>query len=141
MLKKSHTDPCSLVFLSTLLLTGPVSAQSAATDLARIVAFFEDAEVKGEPELVDCTLSRGTEATCFTITVSHLPQTYSPGPWCPTNISDGAEAGGIWFLDGEAVDVDGAFIAGLAEVYDDTNWQLYDPETGDVRFTGSDALR
>ncbi|ASP23274.1 hypothetical protein ANTHELSMS3_04884 (plasmid) [Antarctobacter heliothermus] len=28
-------------------------------------------------------------------------QTYTPGPWCPTNIADGAEAGGNWFLSGE----------------------------------------
>ncbi len=47
------------------------------------------------------------------------------------------KSGGIWFLDGETVDVDGAFISSLAEVYGDTNWQLFDPDTGDVRFTGS----
>ena len=53
------------------------------------------------------------------------------------HIDDGPEAGGIWFLDGETVDVDGDFITQLAEIYGDTNWQLYDPETGDVRYTGT----
>lgn len=33
--------------------------------------------------------------------------------------------------------MDGAFITKLAETYGDTNWQLFDPETGDIRFTGT----
>jgi hypothetical protein len=52
-------------------------------------------------------------------------------------VSDGAESGGIWFKDGEVYDVSGAFIKGLAELYGDTEWQLYDQSTGDVRFTGT----
>jgi hypothetical protein len=32
-------------------------------------------------------------------------------------------------------DLDGAFVAGLAEFYDDPGWQLYDEETGLVRVT------
>ncbi len=137
MFKSSYANSCSLVFLATLLSTGPVSAQSAETDLARIAAFFSSANLVGAPELVDCTLSGGTETTCYSITVRPSPQSYTPGPWCPRHITDGPEAGGIWFLDGETVDVDGKFIASLAEIYGDTSWQLFDPETGDVRFTGT----
>lgn len=33
--------------------------------------------------------------------------------------------------------MDGAFIANLAEIYGDTDWQLFDPDTGAVRFTGT----
>ena len=120
-----------------LMAASPLSAQSNDADLAEIASFFASADVVKGPDLVDCTLSGGTEATCFSITVRPNPLTYTPGPWCPTNISDGADAGGIWFLDGKTVDVDGAFIASLAEVYGDTEWQLFDPDTGAVRFTGS----
>ncbi|MCR8725181.1 YHYH protein [Frigidibacter sp. ROC022] len=120
-----------------LLTAGPALAHSDDSGLAAIAEFFETADVVAGPDLVDCTLSGGTETTCFSITVRPDPKTYTPGPWCPTNVSDGAEAGGIWFLEGEAVDVDGAFIASLAEVYGDSNWQLFDPETGAVRYTGT----
>ena len=53
------------------------------------------------------------------------------GPWCPTNISDGAEAGGVWVEGGEIYDVDGAFIENLATFYDDDTWQMYDAN-GDI---------
>ena len=129
--------PLSPVLVAALLTAGPAVAHSTDVDLARIAGFFETAQVVEGPALVGCTLSGGTETNCFSITVRPDPKTYTPGPWCPTNISDGADAGGIWFLDGKTVDVDGAFIANLAETYGDTNWQLFDPDTGDVRFTGS----
>ncbi|MDX2485571.1 MAG: YHYH protein [Pseudodonghicola sp.] len=118
-------------------MAGPVSAHSPEVDLAAVASFFASADVVEGPDLVDCTLSGGTETTCFSITVRPNPRDYTPGPWCPGNISDGADAGGIWFLDGEAVDVDGAFIANLAATYGDASWQLFDPDTGAVRFTGT----
>ena len=56
------------------------------------------------------------------------------GPFCPDTITDGAKKGGIWF-DGESVyDLDGPFIEGLAETYDDDTWQMYDAE-GNVLVT------
>lgn len=115
----------------------PAAAHSDAEDLADLTKFFANADVVKGPELVDCTLSGGTETTCFSITVRPKPKDYTPGPWCPTNISDGADKGGIWFLDGKTVDVDGAFIANLAKTYGDSQWQLFDAETGAVRFTGT----
>jgi hypothetical protein len=125
------------VVAAALLATGPAHAHATDADLARIAGFFATANIVEGPDLVDCTLSGGTQTTCFSVTVSHVPQTYTPGPWCPTSITDGTEAGGIWFLDGKTVDVDGAFIASLAEVYGDTKWQLFDPDTGAVRYTGT----
>ncbi len=127
----------SPLLAAALLAASPVAAHSPEEDLAAIASFFAAADVVKGPELVDCTLSGGTKTTCFSITVRPNPLEYTPGPWCPTNISDGADAGGIWFLEGKAVDVDGAFIASLAEVYGDTEWQLFDPDTGDIRFTGT----
>lgn len=120
-----------------LMVSAPVWAQSPDVDLAIVAAFFAGADVVEGPDLVDCTLSGGAKTTCFSLTVRPNPLTYTPGPWCPTQITDGADAGGIWFVDGKAVDVDGAFLASLADVYGDTNWQLFEPETGSIRFTGS----
>ena len=125
--------------LIAILLTGAAAPAFAQTDprLAKVADFFAAAEIVAGPEVVDCTLSQGAQTECFSITLAADPQTYTPGPWCPKQITDGPEAGGIWFLDGKTVDVDGAFITRLAEIYGDTNWQLYDPDTGDVRYTGT----
>ena len=125
--------------LIALIFAGTATTALAQTDnrLAQIAAFFAAAEIVAGPEVVDCTLSQGERTECFSIALAADPQTYTPGPWCPTHIDDGPEAGGIWFLDGETVDVDGDFITRLAEIYGDANWQLYDPETGDVRYTGT----
>lgn len=112
-------------------------AQATPENLAALSAYFEDADMVSGPTIVDCKLSGGAETTCYSITMRPNPKTYAPGPWCPSNISDGAEAGGIWMRDGQVHDVDGEFIANLAEFYGDAQWQLFDPETGDIRFTGS----
>jgi len=50
------------------------------------------------------------------------------GPWCPTNITDSAAAGGIWLDDGQVHDVDGAFIKGLGDFYKDPEWKMYDAD-------------
>lgn len=112
-------------------------AQTSTDSIAQVSAFFESADLIGEPKIVDCTLSEGAETKCLSITVKANPQSYTPGPWCPGNIADGAKAGGIWLKDGVVHDVDGSFIKNLGELYGDAKWQLYDPDTGDVRFTGT----
>ena len=56
------------------------------------------------------------------------------GPWCPENISDGAEAGGIWLENGQVYDVDGAFIENMASFYNDNTWLMYDAN-GDIYTT------
>ena len=127
------------MILTALFLAGSVATASAQTDprLAEVADFFAAADIVAGPDVVECTLSQGEKTECFSITLAADPQTYTPGPWCPANVSDGAESGGIWFLDGKTVDVDGDFITKLADIYGDTEWQLYDPETGDVRYTGT----
>lgn len=125
--------------LIATLMAGLASTATAHdhSQLDAVTAFFSEASIVSGPELIDCTLAGGTQTECFTITVKPDPQEYTPGPWCPTHVDDTAEEGGIWFVNDEAVDVDGAFIRQLADIYGDTNWQLFDPETGDVRFTGT----
>ncbi|QXP79641.1 MULTISPECIES: YHYH protein [Winogradskyella] len=87
--------------------------------------------------IVPCTLSDGTVTDCYQVVTSSLPTDHNMGPWCPDNISDDAEAGGIWLEDGEVHDVDGAFIENLATFYNDDNWMMYDGN-GDIYITESE---
>lgn len=108
-------------------------------DLAAFSARFEAGSVIGVPRLVDCTLSEGTPAQCVSVTLPADPASFEIGPWCPTNIRDGAEKGGIWLDDGKVYDVDGSFIENLARFYGDSTWQMFDPQTGAVKVTDSKA--
>lgn len=81
-----------------------------------------------------CTLTDGTQTSCYGITIAGYPTNHSVGPFCPQTTAASAAEGGIWF-DGNAVyDIDGAFILGLAQLYDDDNWKMYDDD-GRVRVT------
>ena len=82
------------------------------------------------------TLSDGTVALCYKIVTNTTPSDHTMGPWCPTNIADGADKGGKWFENGELYDVDGAFIENLDEFYSDSTWKMYD-ENGDIYTTDS----
>ena len=90
-------------------------------------------------EIVDCTLSDGTETQCYSITADGSPAGQTPGPFCPGSIynNDTADVG-IWFdesgTDG-IVDLTGNYIMDLAVTYNDTAWKLYDDSTGDVFVT------
>lgn len=112
------TDPASDV---------DVEAADGGLDVDR---FFDGAIEDVTVE--DCTLSGGAETTCYSVTVAGYPVSYETGPFCPTTITD--ETGGLWW-DGEAVyDLNGEFIADLAEIYGDDSWQMYD-EDGNVLVT------
>ncbi len=90
------------------------------------VSLFFDGALVTEPDVVDCTLSGGTETTCYEITVSGFPSSYDVGPFCPTTIDD--EEGGLWW-DGEAIyDLNGEFIQNLSVIYSDDNWQMFDAD-------------
>ena len=100
------------------------------------LALFANGALVGDVDTVDCTLSGGTETTCYKITIAGAPadpQTSPSGPFCPQNINASATEGGAWF-DGKGTfyDVDGAFIENLATLYNDDTWQMYDPNTGDI---------
>ena len=98
------------------------------------LSLFYDGALAEEATIVDCTLSDGTETTCYEITIAGYPADYDAGPFCPETTSDTAEAGGIWFDGNDVYDIDGDFIVGLAELYGDDNWLLYD-EDGNVNIT------
>ena len=105
--------------------------------LIKVKGLFDpDSTVVGDA-LVPCTLSGGTETECFTVTVTALQTEHKTGPWCPRNISDEPEQSGIWLNDGKAYDADGQFIKNLAEFYNDKDWQLFNPETGEIKVTDS----
>lgn len=83
-----------------------------------------------------CTLSDGTEASCYQFTIAGAPATHAVGMFCPSDIYATADEVGIWFDgNGEVYDIDGDFIQNLASLYNDTNWQLFDANTGLVNVT------
>lgn len=119
---------------AALVIPFQVQAQNTLED---VESFFDAAQIVAGPALVDCTLSGGTEATCFSITVIAEPSSYTPGPWCPTNITDGPDKSGIWLEDGKVHVADGAFMQNLSTFYDDDTWQLFDPSSGKINVTDS----
>ncbi|MFB9053148.1 YHYH protein [Formosa undariae] len=86
---------------------------------------------------VPCELSDGTSADCYKFVTKSIPGDHAMGPWCPSNISDSAEAGGIWLEGGEVYDVDGAFVKNMADFYNDSKWLMYD-DNGDVYITATE---
>lgn len=105
--------------------------------LEKIAELFDKNSTKVAPELVSCTLSGGTKTECFSVTVTSLQTEHKTGPWCPRNISDSPEKSGIWLNEGKVYDADGKFIENLAEFYKDNEWELFNPETGEIKVTDS----
>lgn len=95
---------------------------------------FLSASLSEAVSTVACTLSDGTSATCYQIVAASSPSDHQMGPWCPENIADGADKGGIWLEGGEVYDVDGAFIENMATFYNDDTWRMYDAN-GDIFVT------
>lgn len=85
---------------------------------------------------VACTLSNGTTTTCYSISTNKTISDHQVGPWCPTNITDGKEKGGIWFEGGKIYDVDGAFVKNMNTFYSNTKWMLYNSD-GTIKVTNS----
>lgn len=76
----------------------------------------------------------GDPTLCYIIKTKSQPSEHSMGPWCPEHIEDGKEKAGLWFNDGKVYDVDGHFIAELAEFYKDEKWKLF-REDGSIKVT------
>ncbi|WP_434036425.1 YHYH protein [Formosa sp. 4Alg 33] len=143
----------SAVFTSTLLIMGIVSLASCSSSESdsdvetdsqddNIIVDVEPSYFYTEGQnitvtKVPCTLSDGSSSDCYQIVSTSIPADHAMGPWCPSNIEDGAEAGGIWLEGGEVYDVDGAFIKNMATFYNDANWLMYD-DNGDVYVTDSE---
>ena len=113
----------TLLFLLTWISYSIVFAQTVKSVDPSL--FLEDG-TNVTIKTVTCTLSDGTSTTCYEILSTSSPTDHTMGPWCPDNISDGPEAGGIWLEDGEVFDVDGAFIENMATFYNDDRWLMYD---------------
>lgn len=60
------------------------------------------------------------------------PADYVTGPYCPVTVDTPARQLGTWFANDEVGAADGAFIRSLAVACDDDEWQMFDPETGEV---------
>jgi len=119
-----------------LTLCGITTLQAHEVDpLAEIKALFDSRSTQIGEKTVPCTLSGGTKTECFSVTVTALQQEHKTGPWCPRNISDGPEKSGIWLNEGKVYDADGQFIENLAQFYQDNQWQLFNPDTGEIKVT------
>lgn len=105
--------------------------------------FVADALVT-TPGIVDCTLSDGTETSCYELEITGVPADAAVGPFCPPSIYSSADEGGIW-LDGSGIvyEADGDFIENLPNLYSasypGSDWILYDEATGDVNITDTEA--
>ena len=75
-----------------------------------------------------CILADGTQTSCYAITIVGYPTNHDVGPFCPPTTAASAEEGGIWFDGNSVYDIDGAFILGLAKLYNDDNWKMYDDD-------------
>ena len=61
------------------------------------------------------------------------PLLWMKAPYCPPSITSDSSTAGLWFgRNGEMIAVDGAWIKNLSVYYNDTAWDMYDPETGEV---------
>ena len=108
--------------------TSATTGASGSTSDGLDVDLFFDKALAKTPTTEDCTLSGGTETQCYSITVAGFPTSHDVGPFCPSTITDGKDAGGLWFDGDNLYDLDGAFIKGLAETYGDDNWKMYDDD-------------
>lgn len=114
-----------------------LSSDETATELGApgvVAANFLEGSLTKAITTEDCTLSDGTETTCYRIEVTGAPVDAKIGPFCPESTSSTAEVSGIW-LDGEKMyNADGQFIMDLATIYKDVKWKLYD-DSGKVKVT------
>ncbi len=75
------------------------SAGTGGEGVVDVAALFADGALTSDATTVDCTLSTGTETTCYQLEVASLASTVdTDGPYCPATTSD---VGGIWVWDGD----------------------------------------
>lgn len=98
------------------------------------VDHFGEGAIVGEVTTEDCTLSGGTATKCARVTIAGYPSSYQVGPFCPDTVTTPAEDAGIWFDGNGVYDLDGKFIADLANFYADDQWKMFD-SAGNVNVT------
>ncbi|GAA4115151.1 hypothetical protein GCM10022393_15190 [Aquimarina addita] len=130
---------CTIYLLLILIALSIVTCkqkekESTSKAVAVDATFFIQENLLSPITIEEVKLSGGTTTNCYKIEVRSEPGEHTMGPWCPRHIEDGKEKGGIWFEDGKVYDVDGHFIANIAEFYADAKWKLYN-EDGSIRVT------
>ncbi len=129
---------CNSSTTSSTILSADTTGTSDTTTTTGGLAFVAGALSK-DPVVVDCTLSDGTNTTCYQITSVGAPAKQKVGPFCPKTIYSTAADSGIWFYNNGAnngiADLDGNFIMSLPAIYNDNKWKLYDDVTGKVHVT------
>jgi hypothetical protein len=137
--KKYVLASTALVAAAAIAFAGVnlMNSDQASTELGAlgvVKANFLDGSLTKAITTEDCTLSDGTETTCYRIEVTGAPVDAKIGPFCPESTSSTAEVSGIW-LDGEKMyNADGQFIMDLSTIYKDVKWKLYD-DSGKVKVT------
>ena len=93
------------LMLTTACGSGSDEAASESSESAGgpatvdVASLFDEGALTSDAATVDCTLSSGTETTCFQLEVASLASTVdTEGPYCPATTSD---VGGIWVWDGD----------------------------------------
>ena len=127
---------CSL-FFGSCNKSNSSSTKEDAVVIEVNPAYFLQAGLAESITKVTKTLSNGSAVECYKIISNNTPSDHAQGPWCPTNINDGIDKGGIWFDNGKLYDVDGPFIKNLATFYSNTTWKLYNSTTGAINVTDS----
>ena len=138
----SLTNKIIVVYILSFILIScsKSSTVSSTTDAVVIEVnpdFFITAGLAESITKVNKTLSNGSTVECYKIVSNNTPTDHTQGPWCPTNINDGIDKGGVWFEGGKIYDVDGPFIKNLATFYNNTTWKLYNSTTGEINVTNS----
>ena len=137
--KKYVLAATALVATAAIAIAGVnmMNSEQGSTELGSpgvVEANFLEGSLTKAITTEDCTLSDGTETTCYRIEVSGAPVDTKIGPFCPESTSSTAEVSGIW-LDGEKMyNADGQFIMDLSTIYKDVKWKLYD-DSGKVKVT------
>lgn len=120
----------SQTFLAGSSTPQPLGAQGL------VASNFKDGALSQPIAEEACTLTDGTETTCYRVIVTGTPVDTVVGPFCPETTSTSAADAGIW-LDGSNIyDADGQFILDLSTIYGDAQWRLYD-DSGKVNVTDS----
>lgn len=109
-----------------------VAAGTRSVDASHFIRSGLVADIKREVR----ALSDGRRVMCLIIRSKSRPQEHPMGPWSPRKVTDGKDKGGIWMRHDKVYDVDGAFVAGLADFYSDPQWSLVRPD-GSIRVTST----
>ncbi|MBO1254725.1 YHYH protein [Alteromonas sp. 5E99-2] len=121
---------------SSETITDDETSETPSTDILAVDTTLFDSAAVVSVETIDCTLSNGDDSSCYAITVTGFPSDRTElGHFCPTDINTEAESAGKWFDDGVLYDLTGEFVSNLDLFYGNSEWQLFDADTGEIFIT------